>query len=303
MVHGLSSSDEDDTGTDKNANVNNSPKSRNRKKKGKSKSDSTTDNVNAKTTATNTGKTSASAKPTSASDNCADGVIDAINECKNLLAVSGNLKTTIKTGLLEQFEKIIELVSNNRQQIKNEIKNAAAKIAAELVKSKESKTSKNDSREKHTTQFENLKQKEPKTYAQATQKPVHLAKAIFKTSPPEPVQTINPKKRNNDNTIFLKTKKPGDNAYESLQRIVNPYQDGISFAKPTPSGGVIVACNNPDNLKKLQEKVAAELQPIEKKAKRKPQIVIHKLPNWATTDDVDKAILNATGCVAILCNY
>lgn len=80
--------------------------------------------------------------------------------------------------------------------------------------------------------------------------------------------------------------------------IINPYEDGVFFAKPTAGGGVLVSCNNPENLRKLQEKVATELQPIEKKGKRNPQIVVHKLPTWATVNDLNSAILNATGCEA-----
>lgn len=96
--------------------------------------------------------------------------------------------------------------------------------------------------------------------------------------------------------MVLKPKITGQDGFQLVKNAINPYTDGVTFAKPLPGGGVLIACQDQSKLKNVQQKLQQNLTPILKKEKRNPEIVIHHLPKSCTVHEIEQAIVNSTGC-------
>ncbi|CAG7826786.1 unnamed protein product [Allacma fusca] len=223
-----------------------------------------------------------------------------IKKCRDLLLEALNLKGSIREGLNKNLDEMEEIATNMSNSLKDEVTKQAKKLAESLVAKKASKPQNQSQNQNSKTDVNKPNQKIPLSFSQIVKAPVGL-----NNFPPlqqqlsqrqtiyQPQQQQQPKP--NNHTIILKPKKSGDNPVKLLQEKVNPYEMGVQYVRPTTNGAVIVACKSQEQIDSIAKKLQGQLDPVAKRTKKLPQLAVHRLPDGAVKEDVDKAILNATG--------
>lgn len=197
-----------------------------------------------------------------------------LNDCRQQLEDSGNLKRSIKEALLDHFNELEELAANFTKSMAKEVQKTAKKLADTLINKQQTTKKSNPNTQTITPEQQKLNSliAKPKTFAEIVNQPVKMQRL-----PEEEWKQVQAKRnkksdrnQNNNTVIFKSAPNADQKAMDVFRAKVNPYEMGLTFVKEAENGTVLAACSDETKLKALTQALAGNLEPVLKKQKRLP---------------------------------